>query len=189
MALDPATRASMLAAIPRLRAFAVSLCRSPERADDLVQETVLRACEHIESFEPGTNMAAWLTTILRNRFYSEQRRRWREVEDAEGMHAATLMTAPNQLAGIEQRELRAAFARLPDEAREVLHLVVASGLSYGEVAQICGCAVGTVKSRVHRARARLIEMLALESPADLFADSVLQSIAGAAEHRRLRPAA
>jgi RNA polymerase sigma-70 factor, ECF subfamily len=189
MALDPATRAGMLAAIPRLRAFALSLCRDPDRADDLVQETIVRACASIGSFRPGTNLNAWLTTILRNRFYSEHRRRWREVEDADGVHAATLMTLPDQLASFEQQELRAALARLPDEMQEVLHLVFASGLSYGEAAQICGCAVGTIKSRVHRARAMLIKMLSLRSPAELFEDPIPQSIVVAAEHRRLHRAA
>ena len=184
MPLDLAARASMLAAIPGLRAFAMSLCRNPDRADDLVQETIMRACDNIGSFRPGTNMRAWLTTILRNRFYSEYRRRRREVEDVDGAHAATLMTLPDQVASLEHQELRAALARLPDEMREVLHLVFASGLSYGEAAQICGCAVGTIKSRVHRARAMLIKMLSLESPADLFQDPIPQSVAVAAEQRR-----
>jgi RNA polymerase sigma-70 factor, ECF subfamily len=184
MALDPAARASMLAAVPRLRAFALSLCRSPDRADDLVQETLVRACDGIGSFTPGTNMNAWLTTILRNRFYSEHRQRWREVEDADGAQAATLMTLPDQFASLEHHELCAALARLPDEMREVLHLVFASGLSYGEAAQICGCAVGTIKSRVHRARAMLLDMLALQSRAELFDDPIPRSILIAAEQRR-----
>jgi RNA polymerase sigma-70 factor, ECF subfamily len=184
MALDPAVRASMLAAIPRLRAFAVSLCRNPDRADDLVQETIMLACGNIGSFTPGSNMPAWLTTILRNRFYSEYRRRSREVEDPNGPHAATLMTLPDQVASLEQQELRAALTRLPEEMREVLYLVFASGLSYGEAAQICGCDVGTIKSRVHRARAMLIRMLALESAAELFQDPIPQSVAAAAEQRR-----
>jgi len=189
MSLDPAARASMLAAIPRLRAFALTLCRNPDRADDLVQETVMLACGNIGSFRPGSNMRAWLTTILRNRFYSEYRRRRREVEDVDGVHAATLMTLPDQVASLEQQELRAALTRLPDEMREVLHLVFASGLSYGEVARICGCAVGTIKSRVHRARAMLIRMLSLESPAELFQDPIPQSVAVAAEQRRFHHAA
>jgi RNA polymerase sigma-70 factor (ECF subfamily) len=94
------------------------------------------------------------------------------------------MTLPDQVVSLEQQELRAALTRLPDEMREVLHLVFASGLSYGEAAQICGCAVGTIKSRVHRARAMLIKMLSLESPADLFQDPIPQSVAVAAEQRR-----
>jgi RNA polymerase sigma-70 factor (ECF subfamily) len=184
MALDPAARVSMLAAVPRLRAFALSLCRSPDRADDLVQETLVRACENIGTFTPGSNMNAWLATILRNHFYSEHRRRRREVEDADGAQAATLMVVPDQVASLQHQELRAALARLPDEMREVVHLVFTSGLSYAEAAQICGCAVGTIKSRVHRARASLFKLLALESRADLFEDPIPRSILIAAEHRR-----
>jgi RNA polymerase sigma-70 factor, ECF subfamily len=181
MALDPATRATMLAAIPRLRAFALALCRNPDRADDLVQETIMRACDNIDSFKPGN---AWLTTILRHRFYSEYRRRRREVEDVDGLYAATLMTLPDQVTSLEHQEMRAALARLPDEMREVLHLVFASGLPYAEAAQICGCAVGTIKSRVHRARAMLVDMMALESRADLFEDAIPRSVLVAAEHSR-----
>jgi RNA polymerase sigma-70 factor, ECF subfamily len=189
MALDPTTHASMLAAVPRLRAFATALCRNRDRADDLVQETIVRACASIDTFTPGTNMSAWLTTILRNRFYSEHRRRCREVEDANGVHAATLMTLPDQVASLEQQELRAALDRLPDQMREALHLVFASGLSYSEAAQICGCAVGTIKSRVHRARMMLSKTLSAGSPDDLFQDPIAQSVLVAAEHRRFSHAA
>jgi RNA polymerase sigma-70 factor, ECF subfamily len=188
MALDNAARVSLLAAVPRLRAFALSLCRNRDRADDLVQETLVRACENMSTFTPGSNMGAWLTTILRNHFYSEHRRRRREVEDVDGVQAASLMIGPHQIASLEHLELRAALARLPDEMREVLHLVFASGLSYGEAAQICGCAVGTIKSRVHRARAMLFKMLPVESRADLFEDPIPRSILIAAEHRRYRHA-
>lgn len=189
MALDPAARASMLAAIPRLRTFAFSLCRNRDRADDLVQETIVRACAGIDTFTPGTNMSAWLAAILRNHFYSEHRRRWREVEDANGVHAATLMTLPDQVVSLEQRELRQALDRLPDPMREALYLVFASGLSYPEAAQICGCAVGTIKSRVHRARIMLGRMLSVENPADLFQDPIPHSVLVAAEHRRFSYAA
>jgi RNA polymerase sigma-70 factor (ECF subfamily) len=149
----------MLAAIPKLRAFAMSLCRNRDQADDLVQETLLRSCAKIALFEPGTNMAAWLFTILRNQFYTECRRR-RIVEPVED-HAETLIEAPVQVARTEYADLRAALAKLRAEEREVLMLVGASGFSYGEAARICGCAEGTVKSRVHRGRARLAEMLSI----------------------------
>jgi RNA polymerase sigma-70 factor, ECF subfamily len=184
MDLDPSVRAAMLAAIPRLRAFAISLSRSPDRADDLVQETLLRACANIAQFQHGTKMEAWLVTILRNQHYSEHRKRRREVEDVDGIYAETLVTHPNQLATAQYRELRTALARLPDEMREALMLVVASGLSYPEVARICGCATGTIKSRVHRARERLAAMLFLESPADLAEDAIGRSIVVGAEHGR-----
>lgn len=184
MELDPSLRAAMLAAIPRLRAFAISLCRSPERADDLVQETLLRACANIAQFEHGTKMEAWLATILRNQHYSEHRKRRREVEDVDGIYAETLVTYPNQLASAQYKELRAALARLPDEMREALVMVVGSGLSYPEVARICGCATGTIKSRVHRARERLAAMLFVESPAELAEDAIGRSIVVGAEYGR-----
>ena len=164
MYLDPPTRAAMQAAIPQLRAFAISLCRSADRADDLVQETLLRACSNIGLFKRGSNMAAWLLAILRNEFYSEYRRRRREIRDVDGGFAETLVSQPNQEACIAYRELRTALAQLPDEMREPLILVAGSGLSCAEAAQICGCAVGTIKSRVHRARARLAEILSIEGP-------------------------
>jgi RNA polymerase sigma-70 factor (ECF subfamily) len=184
MELDPSLRAAMLVAIPHLRAFAIALCRIPERADDLVQETLLRACANIAQFEPGTKMEAWLTTILRNQHYSEHRKRRREVEDVDGIYAETLVTHPSQLVSAQYKELRTALARLPDEMREALVLVVGSGLSYPEAARICGCAIGTIKSRIHRARERLADMLFLESPADFAEDAIGRSIVVRAEHGR-----
>ena len=96
MKADPAVREAMLAAVPGLRAFAMSLCGKMDRADDLVQETLLRALGNIDSFEPGTNMSAWLFTILRNLFRSEYRKRRREVEDEDGSYAESLTTPPEQ---------------------------------------------------------------------------------------------
>jgi len=151
MKLDPAIRDQVLATVPSLRAFAISLCGNIDRADDLVQETLLRALAHIDSFEPGTNMPAWLFTILRNLFRSEYRKRRREVEDAEGRYAETLKSHPEQTGRVEFEEFRAALAKLPADQREALILVGASGFSYDDAAAICGCAVGTIKSRVNRA--------------------------------------
>jgi RNA polymerase sigma-70 factor, ECF subfamily len=162
MSLDPIVHDAMLEAIPRLRAFAISLCRNADQADDLVQETLLRSCASISSFSPGTNMSAWLFTILRNLFYSECRRRRRTFESLDD-HLETLTEQPAQFARTEYLELRAALSRLRAKDREVLVLVGASGFSYAEVAKICGCAVGTVKSRVHRGRARLAQLLSLEA--------------------------
>src|ERR1700681_4730809 len=130
MALDPSLRDSILAAVPSLRAFAISLSGNVDRADDLVQETMLRALANIHSFQPGTNMSAWLFTILRNLFRSEYRKRRREVEDADGSFAARLKTHPEQEGHIEFGEFRTALARLPEEQREALILVGASGFSY-----------------------------------------------------------
>jgi RNA polymerase sigma-70 factor, ECF subfamily len=163
MSVDPVLRDQILAAIPSLRAFAISLSGNVDRADDLVQETILRALANIQSFQPGTNMPAWLFTILRNLFRSEYRKRRREVEDADGSLAETLKSHPDQLGRVEFNEFRVALAQLPAEQREALILVGASGFSYEEAADICECAVGTIKSRVNRARSRLAKLLEVES--------------------------
>jgi RNA polymerase sigma-70 factor (ECF subfamily) len=164
MKLDLATRHAMLDAMPHLRKFAMSLCRDVDRSNDLTQQTLLRACANIETFQPGSNMIAWLFTILRNQYYSECRKRRREVEDVDGLYAGSLTCEPDQIAALENDELRVALAELPDETQHVLILVGAGGLSYEQAARACGCAVGTVKSRVHRARARLAKELSIDRP-------------------------
>jgi RNA polymerase sigma-70 factor (ECF subfamily) len=176
MTLDPNIRESILAAVPSLRAFAISLCGNVDRADDLVQETLLRALAKIHSFQPGTNMPAWLFTILRNLFRSEYRKRRREVEDADGSYADTLKTHPEQTSHVEFKEFTAALAKLPDDQREALILVGASGFSYEEAAEICGCAVGTIKSRVNRARTRLAHLLAIDNPNDFGPDRATRAV-------------
>src|SRR6201998_1486564 len=176
MKLDPAIRDQVLATVPSLRAFAISLCGNIDRADDLVQETLLRALAHIDSFEPGTNMPAWLFTILRNLFRSEYRKRRREVEDADGRYAETLKSHPEQRGRVEFEEFRTALAKLPPDQREALLLVGATGFSYEEAAAICECAVGTIKSRVNRARTRLAELLAIDSADDFGPDQSTRAI-------------
>jgi RNA polymerase sigma-70 factor (ECF subfamily) len=176
MTLDPSVRDTILAAVPSLRAFAISLSGNVDRADDLVQETLLRALAHIDSFQPGTNMSAWLFTILRNLFRSEYRKRRREVEDPEGNYAESLKSQPEQTGRVEFREFREALAKLPEDQREALILVGASGFSYDEAAAICGCAVGTIKSRVNRARNRLAQLLSIESLNDFGPDRTTQAI-------------
>jgi RNA polymerase sigma-70 factor (ECF subfamily) len=163
--VQPSVRDVMLAAIPSLRAFAISLSGSVDRADDLVQETVTRAMASLDSFTPGTNMTAWLVTILRNRFRSEYRKRRREVEDPDGSYLAGLKMPAEQFGRLEFKELIEALAKLPHVQREALLLVAASGFSYDEAAAIGEVAVGTIKSRVSRARQLLAELLALGSPA------------------------
>jgi RNA polymerase sigma-70 factor (ECF subfamily) len=158
--LTPEVREAMLAALPSLRAFAISLTYSTDQADDLVQDTIVRALTNIETFEPGTNMIAWLFTILRNLFYSQHRRAKHEVADPDGCYAGQLRTAPDQGARCDVQDVRKALARLSVENREALILVAAEGLSYEEAAQVCGVAIGTMKSRVHRGRTRLAELLA-----------------------------
>jgi RNA polymerase sigma-70 factor (ECF subfamily) len=175
---DKPVREVMLAAVPSLRAFAISLCGNVDRADDLVQEALLRAWANLHSFEPGTNMSAWLFTILRNLFRSEYRKRRREVEDADGSYAETLTSLPDQTSHLELDEFRRALNTLPADQRESLILVGASGFSYEEAAQICGCAVGTIKSRVNRARSRLAQILAIENTDDLGPDHQTRAVVG-----------
>lgn len=174
--IDPSVRDAVLAAIPSLRAFAISLSGNVDRADDLVQETMLRALANIHSFQPGTNMSAWLFTILRNLFRSEYRKRRREVEDADGSYADSLKSQPEQSGRVEFEEFRTALAKLPSDQREALILVGASGFSYEEAAEICGCAVGTIKSRVNRARGRLVQLLAIESADDFGPDRETRAV-------------
>jgi RNA polymerase sigma-70 factor (ECF subfamily) len=166
----PSVQDAMLAAIPGLRAFAISLSGSADRADDLVQETVTRAMANIDSFTPGTNMPAWLFTILRNRFRSEYRKHRREVEDPDGSYMASLKASPEQFGRLEFRELIEALAKVPHLQREALLLIAASGFTYEEAAAICGVAVGTIKSRASRARQQLAELLVLDSTATFALD-------------------
>src|SRR5499433_843958 len=179
MTLDPSVRDAVLAAVPSLRAFAISLCGNVDRADDLVQETLLRALANIDSFEPGSNMPAWLFTILRNLFRSEYRKRRREVEDADGSYAQSLKSQPEQTGHVEFQEFRGALAKLPPDQREALILVGASGFSYEEAAEICGCAVGTIKSRVNRARTRLSDLLSIDGTDDFGPDPATRAILSA----------
>jgi RNA polymerase sigma-70 factor, ECF subfamily len=174
--LDSEMSDAVLASVPRLRAFARSLSGSVDRADDLVQETVLRALAHIDTFEPGTNLGAWLFTILRNVFRSEYRRRRREVEDVESRYAVTLKSHPAQTGSVEFNELRKALLKLSAEQREAVILVGAAGLSYDEAAAVCDCAVGTIKSRVNRARARLAELLAVDGIDDFGPDNTTRAV-------------
>ena len=146
MPLTNQLRDDILAAVPNLRAFAISLSGNTDRADDLVQETLLRAIANINSFQPGSNLPAWLFTILRNLFRSDYRKRRREVEDADGTYAQRLKTQPSQGVHLEFEEFRTALEKLPQDQREALILVGASGFSYEDAAAICGCAVGTIKS-------------------------------------------
>jgi RNA polymerase sigma-70 factor, ECF subfamily len=152
-------RLQLLGAIPKLRAFALSLASHADQADDLVQETLMKAWNHQDSFQPGTNIKAWLFTILRNEYFSQLRKRRREVEDADGDYAGNVMTPGGQESQLDMADLRIALQQLPDDQREAVVLVGASGFSYQEVADICHVPVGTVKSRVNRARNKLAVLL------------------------------
>ena len=169
-------KADLIAVIPNLRAFAVSLCGNPDRADDLVQETLVKAWSNLSSFVEGTNLPAWLFTILRNIYYSEYRKRRREVSDSDGVIASKLATAPAQGGHMDLLDFRTALQQLPTDQREALILIGASGLSYEEAAGICNCAVGTMKSRVNRARNRLAELLSIKSGSEFGEDGRWQAI-------------
>src|SRR5271166_4769386 len=154
-------RDDLISEIKNLRAFAVSLSGSVSAADDLVQETLLRAWSKSEQFRVGTNLKAWLLTILRNVFYSSCRKRAREVQDGDGVYAGRLAVPGNQEGHVDLQDFRRALAKLPTDQREVLILVGASGHSYKEAAAICQVEIGTVKSRLNRARLKLIKLLDL----------------------------
>jgi len=160
MTRDP--RDEIVDHLPSLRAFAMSLTRNSATADDIVQDTIVKAWSNIEKFEPGTNMRAWLFTILRNTYYSLHRKRSREVSDIDGEYAAQMSEKPEHDGRLSMNDFQKAFAQLPDDQREVLILVGASGFSYEEAAEMCGCAVGTIKSRTNRARKRLAELMKID---------------------------
>lgn len=156
---NPDFKTELLALVPFLRAFARSLTGKPEAADDLAQETLVKAWQSRNSFIPGTNLKAWLFTILRNQFYSDRRRAWRQApwdqEAAERIPGG----GADQVHSAELSDTVRALRHLSDEQREALILVGAGGFSYEDAAAICKCAVGTVKSRVARARKTLIDIL------------------------------
>ena len=156
---DKAFRDALIEQLPSLRAFARSLSGNGDLADDLVQDTMVRAWTNFGSFRPGSNMKAWLFTILRNLFVSDRRRSGREISDPEDGTFERLGLPASQEMSVQVRDFRRAFSRLPDEQREALVLVGASGFSYEEAAEIAQCALGTMKSRVSRARKELAEQL------------------------------
>jgi len=166
MTTDPSTslndtdfKRELAALIPHLRAFARSLCGDATLADDLAQDAMLKAWNARQSFNAGTNMKAWAFTILRNVFYSEKRRSWRRTPLDPEVAAATLVSNDNPSDSLELLAMRNALTMLPVDQREALILVGAGGLPYEEAAEICGVAVGTIKSRVSRARKAVTEIL------------------------------
>jgi RNA polymerase sigma-70 factor (ECF subfamily) len=166
--LDP--REELPMHLPAMRAFAISLTRDLTAADDLVQDTIVKAWSNFDKFTPDSNMRAWLFTILRNTFYSDRRKRRREVMDPDGTHAARLFEKPAHDGRLAMTDFLRAFDKLSPEHREVLILVGASGFSYEEAAAMTGVAVGTVKSRANRARLRLCDLLGLQTGEDPVAD-------------------
>ncbi|HRH20284.1 MAG TPA: sigma-70 family RNA polymerase sigma factor [Brevundimonas sp.] len=152
---DEAFKDGLVALIPHLRAFARTLTGDPTAADDLAQDAMVKAWDARNSFKLGTNMKAWTFMILRNQFYSDKRRSWRQTQLDQEAAERTLVAVDDPSAPLALDELRRALNTLPDEQREALVLVGAGGFAYEEAAAICECAVGTVKSRVSRARRAL----------------------------------
>ena len=154
-----AFRAELVAMIPKLRGYAMALTRSSAEADDLVQDALLRAWRFRDGFQADGNMGAWMSKILRNTFYTSVRARAATVQDVDGKHAAQVACEPDQEWRLKHAELLRAISQLTDLTREALLLVVAQGMSYEEAAEISGCPVGTMKSRVNRGRERLAQLL------------------------------
>ncbi len=156
----PGCGAEIVACLPALRIYARSLCRNPVEADDLVQDTLLRAIENIHRFTPGTNLRAWLFTIMRNRFYSDWQRRSRErTGEADCVSTVPQPVEGRQLWHLRLKEMERALEALPVHYRETLVLVAVLGESYAQAAEVLGCDVGTIKSRINRARATLRDRL------------------------------
>ena len=157
----PSFRDDLIKAIPSLRAFAISLSQRNDRADDLVQETLVKAWDKQASFQMGTNLG-------------------REVQDSDGVLTAGLAIHPGQQGAVDLKDFRIALEKLPEDQREAIVLIGASGFSYEEAAEICGCAVGTIKSRVSRARTRLQELLGVDGEGDYGPDSIAAQVLGTA---------
>jgi RNA polymerase sigma factor (sigma-70 family) len=151
------SRKEVVQLIPALRAFARILCRSQENADDLVQETLIKAISSLGQYSEGTQLKSWLFTIMRNTFNTHYRKREREVVGIPAENLSTLISQPDQEWRARTSEVYAALMRLPAQYREILVLIVIQGESYESAAKICDCAIGTVKSRLSRARQRLKE--------------------------------
>lgn len=166
-------RTRVLELLPALRAFGRSLTGNRTEADDLVQETLLKALSNIDKFDPGTNLRAWLFTILRNTYYTQMRKRRRENDGLSSLAQQESNIGPEQDWALTLGSLRQALERLPGDQREALILVGAAGLSYEEAAEVCNCALGTIKSRVNRARSKLLSLMGAQDTADVVAPDTL----------------
>jgi RNA polymerase sigma-70 factor (ECF subfamily) len=162
----PPITSEIVAAMPSLRRYAHSLCRSADGAEDLMQETLLKAWTQHTRLQPGSNLNAWLFTILRNTFLNRLRKQKREVQDVDGIYSSRQSSAPAHDAVLDLHDFLAALAVLPLRQREALVLVGALGHSYDEAAVLMGAEVGTIKSRVSRARLHLMNMMQVQGPLD-----------------------
>lgn len=179
-ALTVEVRDGLLTNLPSLRAFALSLTRNHPEADDLVQMTLLRAWQNRGKYSPGTNLGAWLFTIMRNNFYSERRKGRAEVEDPDEAYQARASVAPMQGQRLDVDDMWRVVGLLPAEQREALLLVAVEGISYDDAAAVMGCKVGTIKSRVFRARAQLNDVLGYAT-SDFGADDTTKAALGAVD--------
>ncbi|MFO6465887.1 RNA polymerase sigma factor [Jannaschia sp. KMU-145] len=179
----PDPREELVEHLPAMRAFAVSLTRNAALADDMVQDSLVKAWSNLDKFQPGTNMRAWLFTILRNTYYSNRRKAKREVPDTDGAITASLSRKPDHDGRLNMMDFEVAFAKLPEEQREALVLVGASGFAYEEAAATCGVAVGTIKSRVNRGRAKLVELMGMsDDEAFELTDSATMAVVASAHN-------
>lgn len=176
MKISSSLRSELVRTIPNLRAFALSLCKDKSKADDLVQDALTKAWANFHKFEEGTNLRAWVFTIMRNEFYSNWRRLRHEVEDPNGGFAAGMCTQAPQHGQMDLKDFRTALESLPHDQREALLLVGASGLSYEEAADVCGCPAGTVKSRVSRARSHLAKLMSLDEAGNFDPDPISATV-------------
>lgn len=149
--------------IPSLRNFSLALTRNPADADDLVQEGLIKALSNIHQFTPGTNLKAWLFTIVRNTFYTDCKKRQREVLSPFDETTESIAVEQTQDWTLTVEEVDAAMQQLPTDQKQALILVGSTGMSYETAAENCGCALGTIKSRVSRGRTRLRELLVLDA--------------------------
>ncbi|MFO1103077.1 MAG: sigma-70 family RNA polymerase sigma factor [Methylocystis sp.] len=167
----------IVAQMPYLRAFAISLCGSHSLADDLVQDALVKAWSHADSFQPNTNLRAWLVTILRNTYFSSYRKRSREVQDSDNVLAQQIPVKGGQESALTIADVQTALDKLAPEHKEILLMIGIAELSYEEAAEICGVAIGTVKSRLNRARAKLAEHLGLLTPSDIDTEPTVSDLA------------
>jgi RNA polymerase sigma-70 factor (ECF subfamily) len=165
--MTPSFETTMIECLPHLRAYGRSLTRDPDAADDLVQDTIVRAIGAQESFQEGTNLKAWLFTILRNKFLDDRRRKRGYFEQIETVVHERLVCAPSQDAAIEFANVATVFWSLSAPHREILMLIGVNGLNYEEAANILGCPIGTVRSRLSRARAELQRKMEAADSGDL----------------------
>ncbi|SEW18996.1 RNA polymerase sigma-70 factor, ECF subfamily [Cognatiyoonia koreensis] len=163
----PNPRDELLEYLADMRGFARSLTRNRAKADDLMQDALLKAWKNIDRYKPGTNMKAWLFTIIRNTYYTQHQRAKREVADVDGAFSSKLSVKPDHDGRLHLKDFRTAFETLPVEQREALVLVGVQGFSYEEAAATAGVAMGTIKSRLNRARERLAEILELNGDGEM----------------------